>query len=166
MSTDYLKKLIKQKNSYRAEISMSWIFVAIVPLFLAFVFFISILSFDTYDARVNPLELTGNVHKEVDSIKVWVKIQGDYVVSNISGYVIKWLYNSKDIDTSKISQVLKKEVQKRQLLSFLRKKDTDNLSVTIIADGNLRYMHVLPLVQAMANVGISEYRFQGEKALF
>ena len=150
----------------RTEVSSKWMGILILPLFLVFVFYIAILGFDTYESNVEPMEVDSSFETGVDSIKVWVKIQGDYVVSNIGGHIVRWSFNQKEVDTKDLVRFLKEQIEKRQLLAFLRKKDSDNLSVTIIADESLRYMHVIPLIQAMANVGISDYRFQGEKKVF
>ncbi len=154
-----------QPNYHRAEVSLRWSALLVLPIFLMFVFYISILGFDTYDSNIEPMEITGSFKQGVDSIKVWVKIEQDKVITNISGNIVSWPYEQEEVDTSIMSKIFKREVQKRQLLSFLRKKDSDNLSVSIIADGSLRYMHIIPVIQAMANVGISDYRFLGEKAI-
>ena len=149
----------------KVEVSSKWIAISILPMFLVFVFYISIIGFDTYEAKLEPMEMSGSLETRGDSIKVWVKIEGDNVVTNVNGNIFRWPYSQQEVDTSELVNILKEQVQKRQLLSFLRKKDSDNLSVSIIADESLRYMHVIPLIQAMASVGISDYRFLGEKKI-
>ena len=163
-----VKNFIKKgylSNYRKVEVSLRWTALLILPLFLMFVFYISILGFDIYDSNIEPMEVSGSCEQGIDSIKVWVKIEQDKVKVNISGNIVSWPYEQQEVDTSFMSKIFKKEVQKRQLLSFLRKKDSDNLSVSIIAEGSLRYVHIIPVIQAMANVGISDYRFLGEKSL-